>query len=323
MRDENWLAGQFEAHRAHLRAVGYRMLGSLSEADDAVQEAWLRLARAGASGIENLRGWLTTVVARVCLDMLRSRHARREEPLDVRLPDPIVSSEDGNRPDDEILLADSVGLALIVVLEALAPAERLAFVLHDMFAVSFDEIAPIVGRSSTAARQLASRARRRVQGSAKRSDADLSGQRKVVDAFLAAARGGDLNALLAVLDPDVVIRSDRGAIVSGTPGELRGARVVAKQALTFSSFVQRAQPVCVNGCAGIVGWLASGRPFSVMAFTIRRGKITEINVLADPVRLRRLNLPAVGDRRARPLTGVSAMKRNALPANKTEKGGRC
>ena len=295
MSDDNWLAEQFEAHRARLRSVGYRMLGSLSEADDAVQEAWLRLTRAGASGVENLGGWLTTVVARVCLDLLRSRSARREEPLNVHLPDPIVSPEDENRPDHEALLADSVGLALIVVLETLAPAERLAFVLHDMFAMPFEEIAPLVGRSSAAARQLASRARRRVRGAAKPSDADVGGQRKVVDAFLTAARGGDLKALLAVLDPDVVVRADHGAVASGASGELRGARVVAEQALAFSSFVQRAQPVRVNGCAGIVGWLPNGQPFSVMAFTISRGKIAEINVLADPVRLRRLNLTAVGD----------------------------
>ena len=230
MDEHDWLAERFEANRTHLRAVAYRMLGSLSEADDAVQEAWLRLSRSDTSGVENLGGWLTTVVARVCLDMLRSRKSRREEPLGAHVPEPIVSREDGIDPEHEALLADSVGLALLVVLETLAPAERLAFVLHDMFAVPFDEIAPIVGRSPAAARQLASRARRRVQGAATAPDADLTRQREVVDAFLAASRGGDFDALLAVLDPDVVLRADRAAVQAGASREVRGAAAVAEHA---------------------------------------------------------------------------------------------
>src|SRR5207245_6606879 len=223
MDEHEWLAEQFEAYRTHLRAVAYRMLGSVSEADDAVQESWLRLSRSDTSGVENLGGWLTTVVARVCLDMPRSRETRREEPLAMHVPDPIVSREDGIDPEHEALLADSVGLALLVVLNTLNPAERLAFVLHDLFAVPFDEIAPIVGRSPTATRQLASRARRRVQGAATASDVDLTPQREVVDAFLAASRGGDFEALLAVLDPDVVLRADQTAVHMGTSEEVRGA----------------------------------------------------------------------------------------------------
>jgi RNA polymerase sigma factor (sigma-70 family) len=289
MDERDWLAERFEAHRTHLRSVAYRMLGSLSEADDAVQDAWLRLSRSGASGVENLGGWLTTVVARVCLDMLRVRKSRREEPLDAHVPDPIVSREDRLDPEHEALLADSVGLALLVVLETLAPAERLAFVLHDMFDVPFDEIAPIVGRSPTAARQLASRARRRVQGAATVPDVDLTRQRAIVDAFLAAARGGDFDALLAVLDPDVVLRADRGAVSPGASRLVRGARAVAEQALTFSHLVASVQPVLVNGAAGIASWLPGGRLFSVMGFTVR-GKIVEIDVLADPERLRHLDL---------------------------------
>jgi RNA polymerase sigma-70 factor, ECF subfamily len=290
MNQNEWLAERFEKHRTHLKAVAYRMLGSLSEADDAVQEAWLRLTRSDAGGIANLAGWLTTVVARVCLDMLRSRNSRREEPLDVHVPDPIVSRADAIDPAQEALLADSVGLALLVMLETLGPAERLAFVLHDMFAVSFDEIAPIVGRSPSAARQLASRARRRVRGAARVPDADLTCQREVVDAFLTAARGGDLDALLAVLDPEVVVRADRGAVPAGAPKEIRGARAVAEQALTFSQLVHSARPALVNGAAGIVSWLPNGQPFSVMGFTVRREKIVEIDILADPARLRRLHL---------------------------------
>jgi RNA polymerase sigma-70 factor, ECF subfamily len=293
----DWLAERFEAHRNRLRAVAYRMLGSLSEADDAVQEAWLRLTRSDLGGVANLGGWLTTVVARVCLDMLRSRRSRREEPLDVHVPDPIVSRAGGIDPAHEALLADSVGLALLVVLETLGPSERLAFVLHDMFAVSFDEIAPIVGRSPAAARQLASRARRRVQGAAKAPDADLTCQREVVDAFLAAARGGDLDALLAVLDPDVVLRADRGGVPRGASRELRGARAVAKQALTFSRLVEFARAVLVNGAAGIVSWLPGGQPFSVMGFTVRRRRIVEIDILADPARLRQLDLTVLDDLR--------------------------
>jgi RNA polymerase sigma-70 factor (ECF subfamily) len=289
------LAERFEENRTHLRAVAYRMLGSLSEADDAVQETWLRLSRSDTGGVANLAGWLTTVVARVCLDMLRSRKSRGEVPLDVRMPEPIVSREDRIYPEHEALLADSVGLALLVVLEALAPAERLAFVLHDMFAVPFDEIAGIVGRSPTATRQLASRARRRVQVAAVVPDADLARQREVVEAFLTAARGGDFEALLAVLDEEVVLRSDRGGEPPGALTEVRGARAVAEQAAFFSRLVESVRPALVNGVAGIVSWLPGGRPFSVMGFTIRRAKIVAIDVLADPSRLRRLDLTVLDD----------------------------
>ena len=294
MDETDWLAERFEENRTHLRAVAYRMLGSLSEADDAVQEAWLRLSRSDTSGVENLGGWLTTVVARVCLDMLRSRKSRREEPLDVHVPDPIVSREDGIDPEHEALLADSVGLALLVVLDTLAPAERLAFVLHDMFAVPFDEIAPIVGRSPTATRQLASRARRRVRGAAPVPDADLTRQREVVDAFLAAARDGDFDALLAVLDPDVVLRADRGAVPAGASREVRGAAAVAEQALTFARLARFAQPALVNGAAGVVVAPGDGRSRS-WASRSRRGKIVEIDVLADPARLRQLDLAVLDD----------------------------
>ncbi|NYI07582.1 sigma-70 family RNA polymerase sigma factor [Allostreptomyces psammosilenae] len=296
MAEHEYLAERFEAHRAHLRAVAYRMLGSLSEAEDAVQEAWLRLSRSDAGDIGNLGGWLTTVVGRVCLDMLRSRTARREEPLDDadphahaphRVPDPIISAADGVDPEQEVLLADSVGLALLVVLETLAPAERLAFVLHDMFAVPFDEIAPIVGRTPTAARQLASRARRRVQGAAPTPDTDLVRQREVVGAFLAAARGGDFDALVAVLDPDVVARSDSGGF--RPTSVVRGAAAVAGQALTYAKFASVARPALVNGAAGVVA-SAQGRPMSVMAFTIAGGRIVAIDILADPDRLSRLDL---------------------------------
>jgi RNA polymerase sigma factor (sigma-70 family) len=295
MDESDWLAKWFEENRTHLRAVGYRMLGSLSEADDAVQEAWLRLSRSNTSSVENLGGWLTTVVARVCLDMLRSRKSRREVPLGVHVPDPIVSREDAIDPEHEALLADSVGLALLIVLETLAPAERLAFVLHDMFDVPFNEIAPIIGRSPSAARQLASRARRRVRGAAPVPDADLTRQREVVNAFLVAARGGDFDALLAVLDPDVVVRADRGAVPPGASRELRGARAVAEQALTFARLVQFAQPVLVNGAAGIISWLPNGQPFSVMGFTIMRGRIVEIDILADSARLGQLDLAVMDD----------------------------
>jgi RNA polymerase sigma factor (sigma-70 family) len=294
MDQDDWLAERFQAHRTHLRAVAYRMLGSLSEADDAVQEAWLRLGRADTSGVENLGGWLTTTVARVCLDMLRARRSRREEPLEARLPDPVLSRDGQLDPEQQALLAEGVGLALLVVLETLAPAERLAFVLHDMFAVPFDQIGPIVGRSPAAARQLASRARRRVQGSAPPPDADLARQRTVVDAFLAAARGGDFDALLAVLDPDVVLRSDRAALPGGSV-VVRGAAAVARQALSFSRFAPFARPVLVNGTAGIVA-VPGGRPFAVLGFTVRRGKVVEILILADPERLRRLDLSVLDDR---------------------------
>jgi len=292
MEEQRWLAERFEANRTHLRAVAYRMLGSLSEADDAVQESWLRLSRSDTHNVENLQGWLTTIVARVCLDMLRSRKSRSEELLGVHLPDPIVSREDGIDPEHEALLADSVGLAMLVVLERLAPAERLAFVLHDVFAVPFDEIAPIVGRSRAAARQLASRARRRVASASVIPDADLNRQREVVGAFLAAAHGGDFDALVAVLDPDVVLRADRGP-EPGASRVIRGAQTVAKQALAFSGRTAPGlivRPALVNGAAGIVSWRPDGQPFSVMGFMVARGKIVEIDVLADPERLRRLDL---------------------------------
>ena len=283
------LADRFEANRTRLRAVGYRMLGSVSEADDAVQEAWLRLSRSDISGVENLDGWLTTVVARVCLDVLRSRKARREEPLGPRVPEPIVSREDEVDPEHAALLADSVGLALLVVLETLAPLERLAFVLHDMFAVPFDQIAPIVGRSPAAARQLASRARRRVQGATPVPDPDLARQREVVDAFLAAARGGDFDALLAVLGPDVVLRIDRGAVPRGASREVRGAQAVLEQARAFVPLVASARPALVNGAAGVVV-ARRGRPLAVAGFTVAHGQIVEIDLLADPARLRELDL---------------------------------
>jgi RNA polymerase sigma factor (sigma-70 family) len=294
MDERDVLAEQFEANRSHLRAVAYRMLGSLSEADDAVQEGWLRLSRADTSEVENLGGWLTTVVARVCLDMLRSRTSRREQPLGVHLPDPIVSREGEADPEHEALVADSVGLALLVVLETLAPAERLAFVLHDMFAVPFDQIGPIVGRSPTAARQLASRARRRVQGTATVPDADLARQREVVDAFLAAARGGDFDALVAVLDPDVVLRSDGGALRPGLSAMLRGAAAVAGRALTFARSAPYARPALVNGAVGIVA-VADGQPLSVLGFTVAGGRIVEIDVLVDPARLSQLDLTFLND----------------------------
>jgi RNA polymerase sigma factor (sigma-70 family) len=288
----DWLAEQFEANRTHLRSVAYRLLGSPSEADDAVQEAWIRLSRSDTSGVENLGGWLTTVVARVCLDLLRSRAARREEPLGPLVPEPIASREEGIDPEHEALTADSVGLALLVVLETLAPAERLAFVLHDVFDVPFDEIAPIVGRSSTAARQLASRARRRVRGAAtENEDADLTRQRAVVDAFLAAARGGDFDTLLAMLDPDVVLRADRAAVSEGASGEVRGAAAVAQQ---FSGRARVAQPALVDGAVGAV-WAPGGRPRVVFDFTITRGKIVAITILADPERLRQLDLAILDD----------------------------
>lgn len=287
MDDRDWLAQEFEENRAHLRAVAYRMLGSLSDVDDAVQEAWLRLNRSDVRGIESLGGWLTTVIGRVCLDMLRTRKSRREESLDERLPDFIVSREDRINPEQETLIADSVGLALLVVLQALSPQERLAFVLHDMFAVPFDEIASIVGCSPVAARQLASRARRRVRGFAPASDVDLTQQRRVVDAFLAAVRASDFQGLMAVLDPNVVRRSDH---IPGELNEIRGARTVAGQALTFSRSAVSVQPVVVNGTAGIISWLPGGQPFSVMCFTIRGNRIVEIDVLRDPARLSKLDL---------------------------------
>ncbi len=297
--EQEWLADRMQAHRGRLRAVAYRMLGSLSEADDALQESWLRLSRSGAAGVENLGAWLTTIVARVCLDMLRSRKSRREEALSVRVPDPILARDDRADPEREALLADSVGLAVLVVLETLDPAERLAFVLHDMFGVSFDEIASVVGRSPAAARQLASRARRRVRGAAATRGDDLPGQRKVVEAFLAAARDRDFERLVAVLDPDVVVRADRGAAGPAASSETRGARAVAEQALTFSRFADSARPILVNGAPGFIAWLPNGEPFSVLGFTVRGGKIVEIDVLADPARLRRLDLTILDDPGAR------------------------
>jgi RNA polymerase sigma factor (sigma-70 family) len=281
------LVEQFEAERTHLRAVAYRMLGSLSEADDAVQESWLHLSRSGTSGVENLGGWLTTVVARVCLDMVRSRESRREEPLGEQVPEPI----DGIDPEHEALLADSVGLALLVVLDTLNPAERLAFVLHDLFAVPFDEIARVVGRSPTAARQLVSRARRRVRGAETVPDTDLTRSREVVDAFLAASLGGDFDALLALLDPDVVLRADRAAVQAGASREVRGAPDVAKQ---FSGRARSAQPALVEGAAG-AAWAPGGQPRVVFGFTITRGKIVAIDLVADPERLRQLDVAVLGD----------------------------
>jgi RNA polymerase sigma factor (sigma-70 family) len=287
MDEDEWLAWRFEEHRSRLRAVAYRMLGSLSEADDAVQEAWLRLSTADTSNVENPGGWLTTVVGRVCLNMLRSRTTRRENPLGPRLPDPIISPERGVDPEQEVLLTDSVGLALLVVLEMLPPAERLAFVLHDMFAVPFDEIAPVVGRSPAAARQLASRARRRVRGTAPRPRGDPARQREVVDAFFAAARGGDFDALVAVLDPGVVLRSDGGA--RGRASVIRGPEDVARRALSFAAPARLVRPALVNGAPGVVVTVRD-RPVSIMGFTVADGRIAAIDVLTDRDRLSRLDL---------------------------------
>ncbi|MBV9893696.1 MAG: RNA polymerase sigma factor SigJ [Chloroflexi bacterium] len=298
LEEGEWLAQRFEEHRARLRGVAYRMLGSVTEADDAIQEAWLRLSRSEASDIENLGGWLTTVVARVCLNMLRSRNSRREQPLepdsDVHVPDPIISRETSFDPEHAALMADSVGLALLVVLETLAPPERLAFVLHDMFGVSFDEIADILGRSSTAARQLASRARRRVQGTPV-PDADISAQRKVVDAFFAASRRGDFEGLLAVLDPDIVIRSDGGSRRRNITTILRGAEDVAASALTFRQWAGFIRPALINGVAGAVVIGPNGLPFSVMAFTVRGGRIVEVDAIVDPERLARMDFTVLDD----------------------------
>src|SRR5262245_13110251 len=276
--DAERLAERFEVERSHLRAVAYRMLGTLDEAEDAVQEAWLRLNRSDASSLENLRGWLTVVVARVCLDMLRTRKARREAPADADISEQFVSQDTGANPESEASLAESVGLALLVVLDMLSPAERLAYVLHDMFAVSFDEIAPIVGRSPTAARQLASRARRRVQGSDMTNEADLTRQREVVEAFLAAARGGDFEALLAVLDPQVVVRTDRAAVPLGAALEVHGAAAVAKRALTGSRGARFAQPALVNGAVGVIV-APRGQLLLVIAFKIAGERIIEIDVI--------------------------------------------
>jgi RNA polymerase sigma factor (sigma-70 family) len=290
--EQDWLARQFEEHRPHLRAVAYRMLGSLSEADDAVQDAWLRLSRTDTNGVENLGGWLTTVVARVALNMLRSRNTRREQPLDVHVPDPIVDPAGGTDPEHEALLSDSVGLALLVVLETLPPAERLAFVLHDMFAVPFSEIGAILERSPDAARQLASRGRRRVRGSAPQPDADLSAQWEAVDAFLAAARDGDFERLVAVLDPDVVLRADGG--LTGLSQRVEGAETVASQAIMFSRVDLTTRRALINGAAGMVS-LRDGKLFSVGAVTVRDGRIVEIDILADPERLAGLDLTVLDD----------------------------
>jgi RNA polymerase sigma-70 factor (ECF subfamily) len=292
MDEKEWIAEQFEHHRSRLRAVAYRMLGSLSEADDAVQDAWLRLARADTSDVENLGAWLTTVVARVALNMLRSRNARRELPLDVHVPDPIIDPIEGTDPEHEALLADSVGLALLVVLETLSPPERLAFVLHDMFAVPFDEIAAMLERSPEATRQLASRARRRVRGATQAPDADLSAHWEVIEAFLAAARDGDFASLIAVLDPDVVLRADGG--LTGLSRHVRGAEAVAGQARMWAQVGLTMQRALVNGAAGIVS-LREEQPFSVVAPTVRDGKIVEIDILVDPDRVAKLDLTILRD----------------------------
>ena len=291
MDERDWLAERFEENRGHLRAVAYRMLGSLAEADDAVQEAWLRLSRSDTNSVDNLGGWLTTVVARVSLDMLRSRRLRREEPLAVRAPDPMAIGPDGVDPEQEALLADSVGLALLVVLDTLSPAERLAFVLHDMFAVPFEEIAPIVGRSAPATRQLASRARRRVQDSDATPDADPPRQRAVVDAFLAASRAGDFEALLALLDPDVVLRADPTAISIGAIAEVSGAEGVAT---TFVGRARAALPALIDGAAGAV-FAPGGKPRAAMAFTIANGKIIGIELIADEAQMAGLDLIVIGE----------------------------
>ena len=290
MATGEWLADQFEEHRAHLRTMAYRMLGSASEAEDAVQETWIRLGRTDVGDIASLRRWLTTVVARVCLDMLRARTSRREDPL-VRLPDPIIT-RGAWEPESEAMLADSVGLALLIVLDTLEPAERLAFVLHDVFGMTFDEIAPIVDRSPVAARQLASRARRRVQSKAPSSDRDLRQQRRVVDAFLAAVREGNFEHLVALLDPDIVLRADGGALANASR-VVRGANAVAGQAAAFSRVGLSNQIVLVNGNAGVLAQRPDGRLFAVIGFTIANGRIAEMNILADPDRLRRLDLSAI------------------------------
>jgi RNA polymerase sigma-70 factor (ECF subfamily) len=287
MGERDWLAERFQEHRPRLRAVAYRMLGSTSEADDAVQEAWMRLSRSEADEIDNLEAWLVTVVGRVALNMLRARKTRREVPLDTQLPDPIVDYEQGIDPEHEVLLADSVGLALLVVLETLTPAERLAFVLHDMFAVPFEEIAQILERSPEATRQLASRARRRVRGADPVPDADLAAQWEVVEAFLAAARSGDFDALVAVLDPDVVLRADGGR--TGLSQYLQGAETVASQALLWSRVDLTMRRALINGAAGMVTFL-QGQPFSIAAITIRNGKIVEVDFLTDPERIAQLHL---------------------------------
>lgn len=291
MDEKKWLVEQFEAARPHLRAIAYRMLGSASEAEDAVQEGWVKLSRSDTRDVANLRGWLTTVVARVCLDMLRSRKSRREEPLDAYAPEPVAGYETGTNPEQEVHIADSVGLALLVVLETLTPAERVAFVLHDMFDLPFDEIAPIVGRSPAAARQLASRARRRVRGVAAVPDPDRGRQREVVDAFLVASRSGEFEALLAVLDPDVVFRADRAAAQLGAAAETRGAPAVAG---AFRGRAQGAQLALVDGAVGLLV-APGGRLRVALRLTVARGKIIEIEAIAEPARLRQLDLAILDD----------------------------
>ncbi|MFC4030192.1 sigma-70 family RNA polymerase sigma factor [Streptomyces polygonati] len=288
---------QFEEHRVRLRAVAYRMLGSASEADDAVQEAWLRLSRADTSAVENLGGWLTTVVARLCLNMLRTRRSRREEPLDVEEPAAVLGGKDGGGPEQEALLADSVGLALLVVLDTLTPAERIAFVLHDLFAVPFDAIGPMVERTPAAARQLASRARRRVKGVARVPEADLARQRRVVDAFLAASREGDFEALVALLDPDIVLRADAAAGPTALPVTLRGARIVANGASAASARARFSEPALVNGSVGLVT-APLGRLHVVLGFTVVGDRITAIEVIGDPDRLRSLDIGVLDVSRA-------------------------
>lgn len=294
MSEPELLANAFEQNRGHLRAVAYRMLGSASEADDAVQETWLRLNRSDASTIENLGGWLTTVVAHVCLDMLRSRSSRREDALDVQVAEPVAPSVPATDPEQQTLLADSVGAALLIVLDRLEPAERLAFVLHDMFAVSFDEIASILGRSPAATRQLASRARRRVQGPPTTLVSNLPEQRRVVDAFLTALRNRDFEGLVAVLDPDVVVRVDEAAARPGAPREVRGARNWAKGAVAYAQFARFVQPMLVDGAVGLV-LAPRGRVLRVLSFTMKEGKIAQVEVIADPLRLRELDLAVLKD----------------------------
>jgi RNA polymerase sigma factor (sigma-70 family) len=286
------LAERFEEHRPHLRSVAFRMLGSIHEADEAVQETWVRLSTADADEIENLGGWLTTVISRVCLNVLRSRKLRGEQPFGVHVPEPVISRADGIDPEHEALLADSVGLALLVVLDTLGPAERLAYVLHDMFDVPFEEVALLVDRSPAAARQLASRARRRIEAEAPAPDADRARQREVVDAFFAAARDGQFDALVAVLDPDVVLRSDGGALHPDRSVVVRGAEAVARRALMFAQLSPHVRPALVNGAAGVVV-APQGRPFSVMGFTVVDGRIAAIDALADPDRLARLDISAL------------------------------
>ena len=291
MHQTDELATRFEAHRTRLRAVAYRMLGSLAEADDAVQETWIRLSRTDAEEIENLGGWLTTVVSRVCLNLLRARATRKEEPLDARMPEPLIASADGGDPEQEALLGDQVGLALLVVLDALGPAERIAFVLHDLFAVPFDEIAPVVGRSPAATRQLASRARRRVKDARTVPDPDRALQRRVVDAYLAAARAGDFRRLMDLLDPDVRLHADFGSAAAAR--FLRGASEVAGSALTFARSGVVGRPALVNGAAGAVSF-RDGEVFSVMGFTVSGGRIVAIDILADPERLAALDVSRLG-----------------------------